>query len=464
MSVDQELSEQPVELDLELLPPARLLSVQLVALGAKQIATFFKFNLVNVYQVGQKLFVAETDFYDIKIEATTAKAVREKSVCPRYWKGRLENKSNIDRLNWEAGRRLVGGPSDFNKPMYCSDATLRRYQEKSELTKVALEKIKLLNLKTSEVFSMADLAKSSAARRLSELYFVAKNLELMAKSKHMSWLFVTFTAPPEYHPNPTHQRSKNTYRKELGPKSSHEYIRDAWGRIRAYLNKKGLQAGAESYFGFRTAETHKDGSVHWHLQVFLRGDAVANFISACEREFSLKNQVKFVLGDDKKGSASSYIFKYLVKEVDFSGTDSLPVAVPIEPSVDEERERQDLASIRNGYRVKAALRSMNVRQYQLFGIGGVMTLLREINKIDFESVAEPLGDLAFEIKSNVWRSPEGLKNLISILGRTNGDGKPAIHLVKESAKTTYGESRTRVVGVTIDAYTFRSTGRYRVIF
>ncbi len=460
MSGGQNLYEPTIELNLELLPPARFLSVQLVALAAKQISMFLKFNPVDVYQVGKKLFLADTKFYGIKIEATTAAAVIKKSVCPRYWKGKLEKKSNLDRLNWEAGQRLVGGPSDFNKPIYCSDATLRRYQEKLELTKAALEKIKLLNLKTLEVFSMADLAKSSSARRLSELYFVAKNLEMMAQSKFMSWLFVTFTAPPEYHPNPSHQRSKNTYREELGPKSSHDYIRGAWGRIRAYLNKQGLQAGAESYFGFRTAETHKDGSVHWHLQVFLRRDAVDNFISACEREFPRKNQVKFVLGDDNKGSAASYIFKYLVKEVDFCDADSLPHAVAIDSSVDEERERQDLASIRNGSRVKAALRSMNVRQYQLFGVGGVMTLLREINKIDFESTVEPLDNLVLEVKGSVWRSPEGLKNLISILGRID---EPAIHLVKEAAKTTYGESRARVVGVTIGTHTFRSIGRYRVV-
>ncbi len=472
MNTERNVERLFEKFDLNNLPPVGTLSVQSVGLIAIQIACFFKENPVKVEQVNTKKFRSPTTFFGLSIEGSTADSVSKKSVCSKYWKSKVEKAANLARLDWEAERKIVGGPKCQQKPVYCSDVTFSRYQEKLELTRESLKKISLVSLKTSEVFTMAELAKSSAMRRLNELYFVAKNLESIAADNAMPWLFVTFTAPAEYHPNPSHAGSRRSYKKELGLKASHDYIRCAWARIRSYLNENGLSLGYKKCFGFRTAETHKDGSVHWHLQIFIRPEFMALFRKACRREFPKGKQIKIVVGDESKGSAAGYIFKYLIKDVDSNElNDSLYDTSKSDSKMDDERENADLASIRHSARVKAALRSMNIRQYQLFGVGGVMTLLREINKIDFDLVEKPWDALLCEVKQMVWRAPNGLKNLFSILERLGQVGTSAspvesevkIELLKESAESRYGEVRQQVIGVSIGKHVFRSVGRYVVL-
>ncbi|MEH6491585.1 replication endonuclease [Halopseudomonas sp.] len=459
--------------DLKNLPPAGTLSLQYVGLVASQIAYHFKTNQITVTKVSNNMFTASAGFYGLTIEGTTEDSAKRKSVCFKYWKSKLEKAANMDRLNWEAERKIVGGPGKDNHQIYCSDVTLKRYREKAEKTLESLKRISIVKTTTGEVFSMAELAKNSASRRLSELYFVAKNLESMAKEKGLSWIFVTFTAPPEFHPNPSHSASRCSYNKELGLKSSHKYISTAWVRIRSYLSKNGLKFGTDSCYGFRTAETHKDGSVHWHLQVFLKSSSLKLFRRSCKREFPRRAQVKIVVGDDSKGSASGYIFKYLMKDIDVA---ELPIGPEHTPSEKEQaddgqREQQDLASIRNSSRVKAVLRAMNIRQYQLFGIGGAMTLIREINKIDFNILMGPHERLVEAVKREVWRAPEGLKNLFFLrndLGRYHDSLGPRkvdsqIELIKEATESRYGEKRKKVVGVVIGQHSFGSSGTYVVL-
>jgi hypothetical protein len=459
--------------DLNKLPAAGTLSLQLVGVVASQIAYHFKKNQIIAIEVSANTFSANSGFYGIKIEGSTEESVRRKSVCFNYWKSQLEKAANMDRLNWEAQRKIVGGPRKNNHQVYCSDVTLKRYKDKAKQTIESLKRVSIVNTATGEVFSMADLAKESESRRLSELYFVAKNLESMAQEKGLSWIFVTFTAPSEFHPNPSHEGSRCSYNKELGLKSSHQYIASAWSRIRSYLAKNNLKLGPDSCYGFRTAETHKDGSVHWHLQIFLHAGSIKLFRQACKREFPKKAQVKIVVGDDSKGSASGYIFKYLMKDIDVAGLSPKSKHKPTdkEDICDQHREKQDLASIRNSSRVKAVLRAMNIRQYQLFGIDGAMTLIRVINKIDFNVLIGPHEKLVEAVKGEVWRAPEGLKNLFFLRANLDlfhcpsypGAHQPQIALIKEDTESRYGEKRQKIVGVVIGRHSFGSTGKYVVL-
>jgi hypothetical protein len=278
---------------------------------------------------------------------------------------------------------------------------------------------------------------------------------------------VTFTAPPEFHPNPSGAKSTRSYNPDLGVKGSHDHINHAWKKIRALLNKRGVKASPNTYFGARTVETHKDGCIHWHLIIFIQTTLISEFSNACKEKLPLRNQIKIVLGDDKKGAASSYVFKYLMKEFDISSLDKSITSRLKEADLSEDtiREENDLASIKNSERVKAALQAMNIRQYQTVGLLSVTTLLRKINKLDLQEIKEPDDSILGLIRNHVWRNPLGLKNLLQhpSIFNSYATGDPPVRLIKEETISRYNENRKRIIGIEIDGAQFITKGKYRLI-
>ena len=450
----------------ERLPPAYTLTRKhVVALALRLAATHANQTQETYFSKGK--YYSDTNVYGIRIESNTKNGVNAKAGCAKYWRTSLENKVNLDRINYEAMHRLIGGPIREHAENYCSNATVERMREKTEASNLALSKLAVKNTITGKESSMLSIANASFSNRFNELYSFTKNFEAIAKENGMDWLFVTFTAPPEYHPNPSSPNSKCSYKPELGVKASHVYINRAWTLIRAMLNKWGIRASPTTYFGARTVEVHKDGCIHWHLLIFINDSLINNFTKACREKFSLPGQLKIVLGDDNKGSASTYIFKYLMKEFDTNTldrniTDRLTKA---DGEKDREREEMDLASIENSERVRAAIRAMSIRQYQTIGLLRVTTLLRKINKLDLSEIIDTDNSVLGFIKKHVWRNPMGLKNLLGkpdIFSRSN-DEAPSIKLIKEHALSRYGEERERVIGIQIDGREFISKGLFQII-
>jgi hypothetical protein len=90
--------------------------------------------------------------------------------------------------------------------------------------------------------------------------------------------------------------------------------------------------GAKAFapFGFRVAEPHHDGTPHWHLLLFLRPEEV-EYATAIFRKHALKEdgyepgaqEHRFTVTpiDEKFGSATGYIAKYISKNIDGYGMD-----------------------------------------------------------------------------------------------------------------------------------------------
>ena len=406
----------------------------------------------------------DTDIYGIRIESDTKNGAIARTTCAKFWRTALERKVNLARLDFEAKHKLVGGPDQDCTEIYSSNATVEWMRAKTEASNLALSKMIVHNTITGESFSMLDVANASYTNRFNELYSFTKNFEAMASENGMVWIFGTATALPEFHPNPSNPNSKCTYNPELGLKASHLYISRAWQQIRALLSKRGIRASPTTYFGARTVEVHKDGCVHWHFLIFIKLDLIKLFTEICERKFPLPGQLKIVLGDDKKGKASSYIFKYLMKEFDTNTLDrNIMDRLTVSDSHhDEQREEMDLASIQHSERVRAAIRAMNIKQYQPIGVLRVTTLLRKINKLDLADMAEDNQSVLGFIRKNVWRNTLGLKNLLEKpqLFSPNTEKNPTIMLIKESVLSRYGEDRERVIGIEIDGQRFISKGTF----
>lgn len=318
----------------------------------------------------------------------------------------------------------------------------------------------MVNTFTGEKISLSELARQALVNRFNELYWISKNLESIADERGMGWLFVTYTAPPEYHPNPLN--GKCSYDAALGVKASHSYILSAWSRVRSLLSKRDIRSGIDTYFGMRTAETHKDGSVHWHILVFVAPHLAQDFINASATQFAQYGQMKVEVGDPAIGSASSYIFKYLAKGFDPSVSGDSASSNGDE-QVDEFRENSDMASIRNGERVRAALRAMRIRQYQTFGVKNVLSLVRAINKLKGEEIQSLTGEVALVVSTEIWRNVKGLKYLLEndeLI--TKVDGVAPLMIVKQEDTNIYGERILKYAGLKIGVHIIRTQGRYKI--
>ncbi|QXG31678.1 replication endonuclease [Pseudomonas viridiflava] len=447
-----------LNIEMASLPPLHSLSSKQVSYLAIRFAGHLTRNKSYPLNIFSNKAELQTNFYDLIVSARTGAAVIAKSESRKYWRRRLHYESDIARLNLEATRKAVGGAS-ADAEHYASDTTLRKAREKRSGIQEYLKSKIMVNTRSGQSILLSELANQAATNRFNELYWVSKNFEAIASERGMGWLFLTYTAPPNYHPNPV--KGKCSYDSSLGVKGSHSYILAAWARVRALLNKWGLKSGIDRYFGFRTAETHKDGSVHWHLLVFAAPGVTQLVIDASMEHFPHYGQMKVEIGDSNIGSASSYIFKYLAKGFDSSIVQRNTSAKDTE--IDELRELADLASIRNGERVRAALQAMRVRQCQTFGVQNILTLIRSINKIGEEEFMSLQGEVAAIVKTHIWRNPQGLKYLLEHPElSTKQEGIAPVMLVKKEAKTGFGEKTYQVTGLKIGENIIQTQGRFKI--
>lgn len=441
------------------LPPLRCLSSKQLSYLAIRIAGHYVANPSQEITVISANAELKTDFYDVVISGSTTAVVAAKSQSRKFWRRRLNREADIERLNYEARNRVVGGRSS-SAEIYASDATVAKArQKKAEIEKYLAGQV-MINTHTGEKISLSELARQALTNRFNELYWVSKNLESIADERGMGWLFVTYTAPPEYHPNPL--KGKCSYDSALGVKASHSYILSAWSRVRSLLSKRNIRSGIDTYFGMRTAETHKDGAVHWHILVFVAPYLAQDFINASATQFPHYGQMKVEVGDPAIGSASSYIFKYLAKGFDPSvSADS--ASNNGDEKVDELRENSDMASIRNGERVRAALRAMRIRQYQTFGVKSVLSLVRAINKLKGEEIQSLSGEVALVVSTEIWRNVKGLKYLLEndeLI--TKVDGVAPLMIIKQEDTNTYGEKILKYIGLKIGGHIIRTQGKFKI--
>jgi len=359
----------------------------------------------------------------------------------RSLKKQLIKLANEERINSEAVSRRVGGYTGVN---YCSDQTLNFRERQREISQKTLEKIYVRKVGTDQVATLAQISSGQEQRRFNQLFHISKNLQSMADDLGFQGYFVTFTAPGNYHPNPSNGRCSYDQQRL---RSAHEYIQDRWRLIRARLSKLKLSLSIESFFGMRFVEVHKDGCAHWHLLIFTTAERFAIFQGLADEFFPAFRQWDYKAVDRERGEATSYLFKYLAKAVDSSKFYDARLE---KNAGDVERLENDQSSLAHTDRVNAALRSQRIRQYQCFGMSNSLTKYRVINKIeeslnDFESESVRNTLSACRMYNNGKADKEsrnliGFKNLLT----RHSD---SFELLREPYLNRFGEPVTRITGV-----------------
>lgn len=187
-----------------------------------------------------------------------------------------------------------------------------------------------------------------------------KGLELIAEMRGDCAVFYTITCPSRFHATLNNGRPNLKWSAATVRQSS-DYLVDTFAAFRKAMHKAGLR-----WYGVRVAEPHHDGTVHWHLLCFMRKKDRRS-ITALLRKFAIREdraelgnntgpRFKSELINPRKGTPTSYIAKYVSKNIDGRGLSG-------------EISKETGKSLRDNAEYVGAWSSLHrVQQFRFFGI------------------------------------------------------------------------------------------------
>lgn len=287
---------------------------------------------------------------------------------------------NVERYAIQAG--LVS--------RYVSDELLQRYVSHQQRNNRILHNTVAINEEGHEftLHELSDRNVSNPRIRRAELMTRMRGFDNYAQLQGHIGYFYTITCPSKMH-----AKSKGKPNKKYDgttPRQAQTYLTTLWSQIRSKLARQGLKM-----YGFRVAEPHQDGTPHWHLLLFMRGDDQAR-ITAILREYAMredgdeegaaKHRFEAVPIDRSKGSATGYLAKYISKNIDGYGV-----------VTDESGEDAESAAVR----VKAWASTWGIRQFQQIG-GPPVTLWREVRRVDGDGLEGLLKEVCEAANNGDW--------------------------------------------------------------
>lgn len=215
---------------------------------------------------------------------------------------------------------------------------------------------------TLDMEDVVNASNSNPAHRRNEMMACVKGLELIAEMRGDCAVFYTITCPSRFHATLNNGRPNPKWTNATVRQSS-DYLVDTFAAFRKAMHKAGLR-----WYGVRVAEPHHDGTVHWHLLCFMRKKDRRS-ITALLRKFAIREdreelgtntgpRFKSELINPKKGSPTSYIAKYISKNIDGRGLAG-------EISKETGKSLRD-----NAENVNAWASLHRVQQFRFFGIPG----------------------------------------------------------------------------------------------
>ncbi|MGF7442911.1 replication endonuclease [Klebsiella michiganensis] len=215
---------------------------------------------------------------------------------------------------------------------------------------------------TLDMEDVVNASSSNPAHRRNEMMACVKGLELIAEMRGDCAVFYTITCPSRFHATLNNGRPNPKWTSETVRQSS-DYLVDTFAAFRKAMHKAGLR-----WYGVRVAEPHHDGTVHWHLLCFMRKKD-RRTLTALLRKFAIREdrdelgnntgpRFKSELINPRKGTPTSYIAKYISKNIDGRG-------------LAKEISKETGKSLRDSAEHVRAWASLHrVQQFRFFGIPG----------------------------------------------------------------------------------------------
>jgi len=285
----------------------------------------------------------------------------------RWWLRRI--RKLITQANEKAA--ILLNLVNRRKQIYASNVTTRNRQAQLLRNEQLLSAHFIIN-EAGERFSLkeiSDVNVSNPKVRKAELINRARGFEDLSESLGHQGLFITITCPSKFHRAYSKSGAENPKWDGSMPNDAQEYLNKLWSRVRAELKRKKINP-----YGFRVVEPQHDGTPHWHTLLFVKPEHVKTLKQIIhhyalqedgDEEGAQENRCDFKHIDPARGSATGYILKYIIKNIDGEG-------------LGEDKFGND--AITAATRINAWASCWCIRQFQQIG-GASVSVWRELRRL-----------------------------------------------------------------------------------
>lgn len=307
----------------------------------------------------------------------------------RYWLRNLRKYA----IRWREHLHIAFGDVRRGISPYCSKHHAEEWDQRRKRSRAIMSKLELEDQDTGERISLIeqiDKSISNPEKRRNELMTRIGGFEKVATLEGYTGSFFTLTAPSSYHAY-SYSGHRNSKWNGANPRQTQRYLNRVWQQIRAELKRNDIPA-----FGLRVAESHHDGTPHWHGLLFTTPEHVeplreimqdyATREDAEELADRNGNQPRFKMKpiDESIGSATGYIVKYISKNIDGYALDG---------QTDDESGRPLKETARHA---TAWASCWGIRQFQFLG-GAPVTVWRELRRMRNQELADQINPLFGEL-------------------------------------------------------------------
>ena len=338
--------------------------------------------VVRLWGLAKNYGIKPPSLYDPNI---TPRGILRRLWDDQWWLRQLR-KAHARNLEAEAVR---SGFVHKHAGLYISDESFHLFKEQKIRNTRIISRLIAVN-EQDQMFQLEDLiakGTSNPTNRRNELMCRVFGFEAIANDYGHVADFLTLTCPSRMHAMSSRSGKSNPKYDGSTPSQAQKYLTTVWSRIRAKLNRDGVEM-----YGFRVAEPHQDGTPHWHLLVFSDKSNIQKirdtFIHYAleedgNEEGAKEHRFTFKPIDKTKGSAIGYIAKYISKNIDGYAI---------------EKDEEGLDSKNSAERVTAWASTWGIRQFQQFG-GAPVSIWRELRKTSAE-IPEGILSEAYEAADN----------------------------------------------------------------
>lgn len=312
-----------------------------------------------------------------------------KMLDDRYWHRNLKKYAT----RWREHLHIAFGDVKRGAAPYCSKHHVEQWDARRKRSREIMSRLELEDQNTKERISLIeqiDKSISNPALRRVELMTRIGGFEKVANESGFSGQFFTLTAPSKYHAY-TVFGHRNAKWNGASPRTTQRYLNRLWQQIRAELARREIPV-----FGLRVAESHHDGTPHWHGLLFSLPEHASELLEVME-SYATREDAEELQGkhgkqprfemkpiDHEIGSATGYVVKYISKNID---------GYALEGETDDESGRPLKETSKHA---TAWASCWGIRQFQFLG-GAPVSVWRELRRFRNQELADKINPLFAEL-------------------------------------------------------------------